>query len=103
MINEKIFFGDKKLLSEGQNFSLNYYLTKICGNNKLIYGIAIEKLHNDFILEREVVSNVSDNYSTVREIITKMIKYAVTPMTMIDILDDIIDDADDMNVLSRAC
>ncbi|HAN10179.1 MAG TPA: hypothetical protein DCP90_06165 [Clostridiales bacterium] len=103
MVNEDVLYGTKEILTEKQKFTLNYYITKAQRDNKIIYGISIKKLHNERILEKEAVTNISDRYNTVREIINMLIEHAVTPVSMVNILDDVTEDVDDTGILSRAC
>ncbi|HCC08094.1 MAG TPA: hypothetical protein DEP72_08080 [Clostridiales bacterium] len=103
MVNENVLYGTKVIWAEKQSFTLNYYVTRVQVGNKMIFGISIKKLHNERILEKETVANISDRYETVREIVNMLIEHAVTPVSMVNILDDVTEDIGDTGILSRAC
>lgn len=100
---ERTLYGKKEILTKRHNFVLEYYLTTIQGTKKPLYGIEISKKQNNVVLETEVVHNISDVLNTVEVIIGKLINHAVTPVTMLNILDDLGDPVDASNLVYRAC
>lgn len=86
---EKIKVGCVKKSIRGNNVSLEYYLTeeKKEGKNNL-YGIQIE-LRNREKIESERTGIISDCKDKVEQFLEKLMKCAITPYVLLEVVDDL--------------
>ena len=86
---ERILTFCKKIIDEtGQEHLLYYWLLKKKGKKDAIYGIEIAKYKQEKLIEREQIESLSTSESRVIELIQKMARGNVTPMTLLPLADD---------------
>lgn len=95
---EKIFFmGEKNYEDEGnRKLNLKYYLLetrRAVADHGSVYGIGIEKTVKEQgrnLFEKETASGISYSEVFVKQMIHRLMDNLVTPISMIEILDDMI-------------
>ncbi len=88
---ERILTFCKKIIDEtGQEHLLYYWLLKkkTKGTEDAIYGIEITKYKQEQLIEKEQIESLSTSESRVVELIQKMARGNVTPMTLLPLADD---------------
>lgn len=88
---ERILTFCKKIIDEtGQEHLLYYWLLKkkAKGTEDDIYGIEITKYRQEQLIEKEQIESLSTSESRVVELIQKMARGNVTPMTLLPLADD---------------
>ena len=91
---ERILTFCKKMIDEsGQEHLLYYWLLRkeIAGKQQqqeAIYGIEIAKYREEEMIEQEKITSLSTSESRVMELIQKMARGNVTPMTLLPLADD---------------
>lgn len=76
-------------LEDGKQVSLNYYVTSETSlENSMVYGIKVEKLGE--MLEAEMTGPISGSEDWVLELCKKIADHQVTPMGLINIVDDMV-------------
>lgn len=88
---ERILTFCKKIIDEtGQEHLLYYWLLKKKGKGTedAIYGIEITKYKQEQLVEKEQIASLSTSESRVIELIQKMARGNVTPMTLLPLADD---------------
>ena len=80
-------------LEDQREMVLNYYLieepSKANGDMNYLYGIKIEKQFGG-IVESEEVEALSYLKEFVLQLINTLMEYTVTPMTLVEVVDDLI-------------
>ena len=88
---ERILTFCKKMIDEtGQEHLLYYWLLRKQkkGTEDTIYGIDIAKYREVQLIEKEQIESLSTSESRVVELIQKMARGNVTPMTLLPLADD---------------
>ena len=88
---ERILTFCKKMIDEtGQAHLLYYWLLRKQkkGTEDTIYGIEIAKYREEQLIEKEQIESLSTSESRVVELIQKMARGNVTPMTLLPLADD---------------
>ncbi len=86
---ERILTFCKKIIDEtGQEHLLYYWLLKNKEKEDAIYGIEIAKYQKETLIEKEQIASLSTSESRVVELIQKMARGNVTPMTLLPLADD---------------
>lgn len=86
---ERILTFCKKIIDEtGQEHLLYYWLLKNKRKEDAIYGIEIAKYQKETLIEKEQITSLSTSESRVVELIQKMARGNVTPMTLLPLADD---------------
>ncbi|MEY8320164.1 DUF6514 family protein [Lachnospiraceae bacterium 46-61] len=88
---ERILTFCKKMIDEtGQEHLLYYWLLRKQkkGTEDTIYGIEIAKYKEEKLIEKEQIESLSTSESRVVELIQKMARGNVTPMTLLPLADD---------------
>lgn len=88
---ERILTFCKKMIDEtGQEHLLYYWLLRQQkkGTEDTIYGIEIAKYKEEQLIEKEQIESLSTSESRVVELIQKMARGNVTPMTLLPLADD---------------
>ena len=86
---ERILTFCKKIIDEtGQEHLLYYWLSKNKEKEDAIYGIEIAKYQKETLIEKEQIASLSTSESRVVELIQKMARGNVTPMTLLPLADD---------------
>ncbi len=91
---ERILTFCKKMTDESGEEHLLYYwllrkeITESPSQQKAVYGIEIAKYHQEELLEQEKITSLSTSESRVMELIQKMARGNVTPMTLLPLADD---------------
>ncbi|MCI8630481.1 MAG: hypothetical protein HFE57_13505 [Firmicutes bacterium] len=88
---ERILTFCKKMIDEtGQEHLLYYWLLRKQkkGTEDTIYGIEIAKYREEQLIEKEQIESLSTSESRVVELIQKMARGNVTPMTLLPLADD---------------
>ena len=88
---ERILTFCKKMIDEtGQEHLLYYWLLRKQkkGTEDTIYGIEIAKYREEQLIEKEQIESLSTSESRVIELIQKMARGNVTPMTLLPLADD---------------
>ena len=88
---ERILTFCKKMIDEtGQEHLLYYWLLRKQkkGTEDTIYGIEIAKYKQEQLIEKEQIASLSTSESRVIELIQKMARGNVTPMTLLPLADD---------------
>ncbi len=67
---------------------LYYWLLKNKEKEDAIYGIEIAKYQKETLIEKEQIASLSTSESRVVELIQKMARGNVTPMTLLPLADD---------------
>lgn len=86
--------GEKEVIVEDGSMQLEYYLIQESSvskesDMKSIYGIKIMKKLGGAV-ESEEVKGISYSKEVVMQLIDTLMKFTVTPMTMVEVLDDLI-------------
>lgn len=83
--------GKTNIRIENRDIELEYYLVRQIEEewNQPVYGIAVEKRENG-IKEQELACGISKSESIVKRMIDKLCCYTVTPISLLEIVDDII-------------
>lgn len=101
-MNSKVYYGSEILTLNETNLNhrieLEYYRTKkqkkyLFNKNRKIYGIEIIKKEyegKNINIEKENVDRISNRKSKINFIIDKLKKYKVTPVSLKDIIYDIL-------------
>lgn len=86
-----LLFSKQICLEESRSMILKYFLMeKIKESNLLpLYGIQISKYDGD-MMETDNVSGISHSKERVVSMIRKLFQYDVTPISMVEIIDDIV-------------
>ena len=88
---ERILTFCKKIIDEtGQEHLLYYWLLRKKGKGAedAVYGIEITKYKEEQLVEKEQIASLSTSESRVIELIQKMARGNVTPMTLLPLADD---------------
>ena len=91
-MTKKIYRETKQLITEdGHIFKLNYFLTQKQSEDeeKSIYGVAVTKEASG-VFEEEVVDNLSYSQEDVEDILSKLSSNLVTPICLVEILDEMV-------------
>ena len=92
MMKENLYFSNELILLDGRKMRLEYSMTECLdegSQSEPYYGIKITK-HLEEDTEAEEVCGVSYSKNTVSDMLRKMFEHKVTPISMIEILDDMI-------------
>lgn len=88
----QLLFSNEVLLEDERVMKLDYCLTeKVSEADQMDsnYGIRVTK-HLDHIVESDEVSGVSNSRETVVSIIRKLCQFEVTPIAMVEIVDELV-------------
>ena len=87
---KKQYFKEVNIDETGQEHLLYYWLLKKQkkGTEDTIYGIEIAKYREEQLIEKEQIESLSTSESRVVELIQKMARGNVTPMTLLPLADD---------------
>lgn len=81
----------QKLREESVEKTLKYSLIESNFHKNFIYGISIEKInYNNTLEEFEQVLEITDNLELIKLLFSKIKNYLVTPVTLVNIVDDFI-------------
>lgn len=73
---------------------LKYYLIKEMVEKKFIYGVLVEKINSNNIVEDfEEALGVTDNLELIKNLFLKIKKFSVTPITLLSVIDNFISEA----------
>ncbi|MBH1940305.1 hypothetical protein I5677_05270 [Mobilitalea sibirica] len=92
MIKAQVVFSNEVVLEDKRSMKLDYCLTeKELESNPTTsyYGIRITK-HMDNQVETEEVCGISYSKDTVLSMLKKLFQHEVTPISMVEILDDLV-------------
>lgn len=91
----ELLFSNEIILEDSRKMKLDYRLTETESeeNHKPYYGIHITK-YLDNAVESDEVRGISDSRDTVVSMIKKLFQYEVTPISMIEIIDDLVTGSD---------
>lgn len=86
---KKTFFGKNEIADDRERaFEVSYYIVEDSGKD--IYGISLEKSWEaSKVMEIEEVQKVTDSLEQIERIIRLLIKHRVTPMSLVESLDNI--------------
>lgn len=96
MIKTRKLYSKRIWLDERRNIKLKYYLlegSKTLEDNNIPYGIGIEQeeeVDNTKIIEEDMIEGISYSKEEVKEMIHILFEYDVTPISMVEIIDDMI-------------
>lgn len=85
-----VLYSNDVMLENGDIMKLHYSLTENVSESdqkRLYYGVRVTKCLNDQV-ETEEVPGVSSSRETVVAILKKLCDYIVTPISLVEILDD---------------
>lgn len=88
----KLLFSNEVRLEDDRIMKLDYSLTENrmeTDENVPYYGVRITK-HLDDLTESDEVCGISTSKDTVVSILKKLCRYEVTPISMVNILDDMV-------------
>jgi hypothetical protein len=88
----QLLFSNEVLLEDSRVMKLDYSLTERVSDTDDIspyYGVKITK-HLDDITESDEISGISTSKDTVVSIIKKLCQFEVTPISMVEIVDDLV-------------
>ena len=88
----QLLYSNNVLLEDSRNMRLDYSLTEMVSDADQMtpfYGVQVTKYLGD-LTETDVAWGVSDSKDTVVSILKKLHHFQVTPITMVEILDDLI-------------
>lgn len=72
------------------NITIKYYLIQNKFNDLTTYGIKLEKINNNVVEDIEEVLSFTDDFNFAKNVFEKIVSNTVTPVTLINILDDLI-------------
>ncbi|MDF2538327.1 MAG: hypothetical protein K0S76_1348 [Herbinix sp.] len=87
-----LLFSNEVKLEDERSMKLDYSLTERLSESEEktpYYGIQIEKYLDDTV-EKDEVTGISNSKDTVISIIKKLFQYEVTPVSMVEIVDDLV-------------
>lgn len=87
----RLLFSNEVELEDNKKMKLDYILTEVSGmgSTKPYYGIHITKCQDDMI-EADEINGISYSKEKVVSMIEKLYKYEVTPISMVEIIDDLV-------------
>jgi hypothetical protein len=87
----ELLFSNEVTLEDQRKMKLDYSLTESCAGESVepYYGIQIRKYLDD-VTESDEVSGISYCKDTVVSIIRKLFQYEVTPISMAEIIDELV-------------
>lgn len=90
----QLLFSNEIILENTDKMKLDYNLTEKTSEDcdGSVYGIQITKYHKENI-ETEEINNISYSKDVVVSIVHKLYHYEVTPISMVDIVDDLLSEA----------
>jgi hypothetical protein len=92
MNQQQLLFSNEVLLEDARVMKLDYALTTReaeCNQNSTYYGVRITK-HLDDVIEFDEISGISSSKDTVVSIIKKLCQFEVTPISMAEIVDELV-------------
>lgn len=95
ILSDAIIFTNEKNEEKGINFEVEYYLLEsiikcVSGADDTLYGMDIIKKCDGNIVDRQTICDVMPSKYQTQEIIDIMAKNKVTPISVLDVLDDIL-------------
>lgn len=88
----QLLFSNEVLLEDSRVMKLDYSLTEKrleADQDTSYYGVKITK-HLDNLIESDEVTGISTSKETVITMIRKLCQFEVTPISMVEILDDLV-------------
>jgi hypothetical protein len=88
----QLLFSNEVVLEDERVMKLDYSLTEKLSESDQeaqYYGVRVTK-HLEDLIETDEVTGISTSRDTVVCIIKKLFQYEVTPISMVDILDDLV-------------
>jgi hypothetical protein len=87
----QLLFSNEVLLDDARVMRLDYSLTEKASDDQSspYYGVRITK-HLDNLVESDEVCGISTSKETVISIIKKLCQFEVTPISMVEILDELV-------------
>ncbi len=84
-IEQNSIISDTKII-----YKINYYITSKAVDTGNLYGIQIDKLDiNSNLLESDYIENLSFEYDEILKLTKLLIKNNITPISLINIIDDL--------------
>jgi hypothetical protein len=88
----QLLFSNEVLLEDARVMKLDYSLTERMSEDDhktTYYGVRITKYLGD-IIESDEVAGLSESKDSVLTVIKKLCQFQVTPISMVDVLDDLV-------------
>lgn len=88
----QLLFSNEVLLEDARVMKLDYSLTERCSETDLaapFYGVRITKRLEDSV-ETDEITGISTSRDAVVSIIKKLCQFEVTPISMVEIVDDLV-------------
>ncbi len=92
MLSSQMIKSCNVITEEGKQIFLRYFITRkfyLHKTQKIMYGIAIEQTMQNKPTEIETIENITYDLNIAYETIKLMSENMVTPVTMLDVLDDL--------------
>jgi hypothetical protein len=92
MRKEQLLFSNEVILEDERTMKLDYSLTEKYSETDLenpYYGIMVTKQMDDLI-ESDEIAGISYSKDTVVSIIKKLFQFEVTPISMVEIVDELV-------------
>lgn len=89
---QQLLFSNEVLLEDARVMKLDYRLTERMSEDDhktTYYGVRITKYLGD-IIESDEVAGLSESKDSVLSVIKKLCQFQVTPISMVDVLDDLV-------------
>ena len=89
---QQLLFSNEVLLEDARVMKLDYSLTERMSEDDhktTYYGVRITKYLGD-IIESDEVAGLSESKDSVLSVIKKLCQFQVTPISMVDVLDDLV-------------
>lgn len=88
----QVLFSNEVLLEDARVMRLDYYLTEMISDEEMnspYYGVMISKYLDDFV-ETDEITGISTSRESVVSIIRKLCQFEVSPISMVEIVDDLV-------------
>ncbi len=81
------------LSDDGRIFYLKYYITSRPKKGKKAYGVRIEKYDDsaENLVDSDQIDELTSSYHTIWGIVSKLCSFTVTPISLSEVIDDIVD------------
>lgn len=88
----QVLFSNEVLLEDARVMRLDYYLTEMISDEEMnspYYGVMISKYLDDLV-ETDEITGISTSRESVVSIIRKLCQFEVSPISMVEIVDDLV-------------
>ena len=89
MNTEKFFYGEREIILDGRKITFEYFLIRRFEDINAFYGIGINQKVDSKDTDYEEITDISDNYSTIRRVLFQVIEHKVSPTNLMYVVDEL--------------